>query len=408
MNKFRGWPRFSLRTLLVAMTVVSVALAWYVQWVRIEQRAAEAVLAAGGKVFYDWQMRPADVDANFRPDPPGPNCLRTWFGPHWFDSIAKVELSDRRPRNANNKFRLIAPRLMQLPALRELWLWQVELDRADYELLGRMPHLQLLSIGQVAEMTPVDAARLAAARNLRELHLRCTKVSPPALSELARSPRLEKLQISCSSYDRQTGKLIHRFDLYDESAAVIGGFPRLREVLLFGTKITDRGMAELCKLSHLEVLEVGSSRITSASFEPVSRLKKLRHFGARFWQFQDHDIKKLQDAPQLTSLDLATPLLTNASVAEVCKLKQLKRLTLYGYEITDESLAHLRELAELEWLIMFQTSVDQRSSASREFVRALPDCVIVLPPRKTWSDSIPSSVGDGGDRSSSVGRLVER
>jgi hypothetical protein len=337
--------------------------------VRIEQRAAAAVLAAGGEVTYDWQMRPAAAEANYQLDPPGPNFLRTWFGPHWFDSIVEVELKG-----------------------------------------NRLPDLPLPSLAQVAEMPPAEVTVLAAARNLPELRLRNTQVFSSVLMELARLPRLEQLQIRCSGHDRQTGKRIVWFDLDDESAAVIGGFPRLREVLLIGTKITDRGVAELCKLSHLEVLDVGSDYITSASFGHLSRLKKLRHFGARFWQFKDGDIEKLQDAPQLTSLDLATPLLTNANVAEVCKLKQLKRLTLYGYEITDESLAHLRELPELEWLVLYNTSVDQYSSASREFANALPGCAILWPPRKTWSESftLRRFGGEGGDWGLSVGGLVER
>lgn len=368
-----------MRTLLVAMTVVSVALTWYVHRVRIEQRAAEAVLAAGGKVVYDWQMRPADAGGSFRRDPPGPNFLRAWFGPHWFDSIAKVELNGNQFRRDKDNFTLLGRRLMRLPALRELSLWQLELDQVDYELLGRMQGLQALRIGQVVEMTPDNAAGLAAARNLEELHLDYAKVSPLTLSKLARLPSLEKLKIVCDNYDRRTGKHIDLYDLDDESAAAIGDFPRLRELSLHYTKITDQGLADLCELSQLELLVVSSPHITSASFEPVSRLTKLRHLGTWSWKINDADFAKLHDAPQLTSLGLVTPL-TNASVAELCKLTQLKRLNLDGDEITDESLAYLRELPELEWLYMRDSGVDKLSAASKEFMKALPDCVIVLPP----------------------------
>lgn len=374
-----GWrPRFSLRTLLVLMTVVSVGLAWYVERVRVEQRAAEAVLAAGGEVIYDWQMRPADADGSFRRDPPGPDFLRAWFGPHWFDSIVKVELNGNQFRRGKDNFKLLSSRLIPLPTLRELRLWMVPLDQGDFELLGRMQQLQMLSIGQVAEMTPENAAGLSAARNLQALHLDYAKVFPPTLSELAKLPRLEKLRIICDNYDRRTGKHIDLYDLDDESAAAIGDFPRLRELSLHYTKITDQGLADLCELSQLELLVVSSPRITSASFEPVSRLKRLRHLGTWAWKIEDADFAMLQDAPQLTSLGLVTPL-TNASVVELCKLKQLKRLNLDGDKITDESLAHLRQLPKLEWLYMRDSGVDKLSSVSQEFVRALPDCVIVLP-----------------------------
>jgi len=377
-SSLRRRARFSLRSLLVVMTVASVALAWYVRRVRIEQRAAEAVAAAGGTILYDWQLRPVESAQTFKPDPPGPNCLRSWFGPHWFDNIAKVELNDRRPRNGKNKFKLIGPRLMRLSALRELWLWRVELDQADYELIGRMPGLQVLSIGQVAEMMPAHGAALTAADELRELHLDYAKVSSPTLSELAKLPKLEKLDINCNSYDGKTGKHIDQYDLDDESAAAIGTFPRLRELMLFQTKITDRGLQEICQLVDLELLVVSSREITSASFEPVSRLKKLRHLSTWAWQIEDADFAKLQDASQLASLGLVTPL-TDESVAELCKLKHLKRLFLDGDEITDRSLPFLLQLPELEWLYMRDTGVDKLSAAAKEFVKALPDCVVVLP-----------------------------
>jgi hypothetical protein len=51
----RRWFRYSLRTLLLAVTLVAVALAYWVNGAERQRRAVAAIEAAGGTVRYDYE-----------------------------------------------------------------------------------------------------------------------------------------------------------------------------------------------------------------------------------------------------------------------------------------------------------------------------------------------------------------
>ena len=56
--KRRRWFRFSLRMLLVVVTVLCVWLGFKVNAARRQKEAVEAILKAGGQVSYDYQLVP--------------------------------------------------------------------------------------------------------------------------------------------------------------------------------------------------------------------------------------------------------------------------------------------------------------------------------------------------------------
>ena len=56
--KRRRWFRFSLRMLLVVVTVLCVWLAIKVNAARRQKEAVAAILSAGGTVNYDYQLKP--------------------------------------------------------------------------------------------------------------------------------------------------------------------------------------------------------------------------------------------------------------------------------------------------------------------------------------------------------------
>ena len=55
----RRWFRFSLRTLLIVVMLLSLPLGWLaMKMIQAERqrRAVEAIQEAGGEVFYDWEV----------------------------------------------------------------------------------------------------------------------------------------------------------------------------------------------------------------------------------------------------------------------------------------------------------------------------------------------------------------
>lgn len=346
----RRWFRFSLRTLFVAITVLSIAFGFYVNRVQNEWWAAKAIQAANGEIVYDCRIQRCTVPPAGPPVPPGPTWLRKWLGPAWLDRIVCVRLDARFSKSDKNKFSKVGPHLQRLTALRMLTLSGEELDADDYHLLGKCTQLESLTLRQKAELRPQDAAALAGAVGLRELYLDEAKISPEALRELSKLPNLEKLDIDCNSYDPQTGNVLLEFQLEDDAARTIATFPKLRFLYLFATKITDKGMSELGRLSTLEELVVSSPHITSSSFDAIVNLKRLKHLGTWQWKIE--------------------------AAGHFAKLSQLP---LCGEQITDASIPYLIPLKKLKWLDAHDTNIHRLGPAAAELQQALPTCAIVLP-----------------------------
>jgi hypothetical protein len=85
-NPKRHFLRFTLRTLLLLMLIVCVALEWKVERVRKQREAVTWVQKSGGGVNYDYQR-----DDNGQPipdaEPPGPKWLIKTLGIDFFDEM---------------------------------------------------------------------------------------------------------------------------------------------------------------------------------------------------------------------------------------------------------------------------------------------------------------------------------
>jgi len=81
----RRWFQFSLRTLLVLLTVLCVWLGVTVNRARKQREAVAAIEALGGYVRYEYQYGSGQ-------EPPGPKWLRELIGEEYFVSVVYVVL----------------------------------------------------------------------------------------------------------------------------------------------------------------------------------------------------------------------------------------------------------------------------------------------------------------------------
>ena len=75
----RRWYQFSLRTLLLVMTVFAVWLGIKIHQARQQKQAVAAIEKLGGTVYYDYQVTTdsrAWSKARAKPKPPGPACRK--------------------------------------------------------------------------------------------------------------------------------------------------------------------------------------------------------------------------------------------------------------------------------------------------------------------------------------------
>jgi hypothetical protein len=159
----RRWFRFSLRLLLIVVTVLAVPLGW-IGWelrqVRREQATITWIVETGGGVNYQ---------SNFKPDDRSwwEESTDKWFGERvcWV-SLDNTQVSDLSP-------------LAELKNLKTLSLDQTQVS--DLSPLAELKKLEVLYLShtQVSDLSP-----LAELKNLEWLYLHNTKVSDEQVQEL--------------------------------------------------------------------------------------------------------------------------------------------------------------------------------------------------------------------------------
>ena len=99
----RRWYQYSLRSLVLVMTVVCLWLGYISNEARKQRNAVAWVEEMGGHVEYDYEpLNPIDVKIQdgkvyfyeIVPEPPGPDWLREWIGIDYFSDVARVYLMD--------------------------------------------------------------------------------------------------------------------------------------------------------------------------------------------------------------------------------------------------------------------------------------------------------------------------
>ena len=93
----RRWYQFRMRTLLVFVLLLSVPLSWFawkLQKARRQREAVEAIVEAGGYVYYDFQIDETGAEITGA-QPTAPVWLRKSLGDDFFRAVTTVDLSDR-------------------------------------------------------------------------------------------------------------------------------------------------------------------------------------------------------------------------------------------------------------------------------------------------------------------------
>lgn len=215
--KRRRWFQFGLRALLALTLLASVGMSWLgVQIHRAKREAAavEAIRAAGGSVWYDYQF-----DRSGRRDSgatcPGPLWLRRVFGVDFFCRVAEVHV--------NNDASLTSTK--------------------------GLDGLESLRIGCSAKLTDTGLATLDDLPSVRRLWFGINKnITDAGMVHLRSLKRLERLEL-------------HYSHLTDAGLEHLEGLPQLEDLSL-GKGITDAGVPRLAQLHTLRSLDLRHTNIT--------------------------------------------------------------------------------------------------------------------------------------------------
>jgi hypothetical protein len=254
----RRWYQFSLRTLLVVVTLFAVFCSCYAARFRqavSQRKAVEAIRRLGGRIYYDYEMElvgdwygvrlDTDEEAEKRiASPIGRLLGRDFYFPVACAICTGPEFTDA----------IMGP-LRSLTHLTKLDLTQTRVSDSGLKHLGEMPGLKFL----ILQGTPIgdDGLQcLNGMRHLQQLDLSGTNVTDKGLQHTVVLTKLRELNLNDTKIT--DAGLVHCMNLAE-----------LKTISLAGTDITDAGLANIKVLSRLRFIDLSRTRVTSAGIKDL-------------------------------------------------------------------------------------------------------------------------------------------
>jgi internalin A len=373
----RRWYQYSLRTLLIVVTLFALACSWFavnLGQARRQREAVEAIVRLGGGVTYDYELRRdlamtrqipgGRIEFGYESDlsgmpipkePSWPLWLRKLLGDDFFNNVVKVRVE--------NDAAMV--HLARLPHLRKLETYGEGITDAGMEKLEGMLQLEQLNCHGIETITDDGLISLADLPSLRYLLLASQRVSDTGVERIARLVQLRRLTLS-------SGKIT------DEGVKHLAHLTNLKELDLSSQHVTDKGLQYIVKLSQLEKLDLQNASVTDAGLETLTSLPQLRSLHLIRTKVSDAGLACLVKFPQLRCLSLGSRQFTARGVRHLKSLPGLRCLELDGSEAADAELELLSGLTQLESLSIFDTDDNVSGKAIHELQKTLPKCEVVV------------------------------
>ncbi len=274
-----SWLRFSLRTLLVVMTVLCIWLGFKVNAARRQREAVTAITKVGGDVWFDYQLTlsPSGSVAFSRPNalPHEPIWLRSLFGDNFFH---KVLVAEAQPALHTGTFEFSDLNwLAGLPDLTVLILDGIKIKKDT--ITARRPVIDS------------DMCMIAQLDQLRSLGLNHTAISGEGISQLANKRNLKVLSFMDTP-------------ITDSGLEVISGLASIEDLTLYDTRITNEGLRHLERLPHLSQFDLWDYKITDDGIRYLKQLKGLQSLTLRSTNVTDDGVRDLKAALPNTTITI--------------------------------------------------------------------------------------------------------
>lgn len=238
--RLRRLTSFSLRTALIAMTVLAIWLGMHMRSIWQQRAAIEAIQRRGGSVRYAHEGIGRESTV--------PRWLLEAAGPDHFHSVVSVQIEGTAHRSEH--YDEVYRHLTGLPKLKRLWVGDWQLTNRELKYIGQLSSLQSLAIREAYEVTDEGVVHLA---NLEQLeHLSMTHCQ-----------------------------------LTDESLRRLRRLPKLEELWLPGNRFTDDGLEHVQKMTQLRILDLRRSHVTREGLSQLAGQEKLEELWLSWSQIED-------------------------------------------------------------------------------------------------------------------------
>jgi hypothetical protein len=417
-SKRRWRPRYGLRTLLVAMVVLGIGLAYFANlWRRVQhQRQVVAKLeAAGGQVWYSHEfpsqellkgtmevefasVRYSETDDGRRKrtrttsagtvteieTPPGPKEIRMALGDDVFAEVETVSFFWEFDAPGGVDPRL----LLELPELKVVVPSGPQVNDEWLNCIVQVPQLRVLSLagGEQGKVSAGSLKHLSRSSQLESLSLSGSWVQDETVKGIAPLRQLRSLQFAAipnvtSVLFAQLDDLTELRDLViiraerigDENAQHLSRLENLQTLWLIDTSISDATLLHVSQLTRLQWLNLSQSNVGDPGMEYLARLPNLQRLTLAHTYVGDQGLLPLTRLSQLRHLNLGGASITDDGLPVIGRMKQLESLELYPSFVSDDGLPHLRTLTNLKEL---SVGPHITKEAADELRQALPNCEI--------------------------------
>lgn len=233
--------RFSLRLLLVTLTLLCLALGWWTHRAREQRRIVERIREAGGRIYYDFERE----------------RIGQYFGVH-----VGYRESDQN-RFGGQRWKSPVP---------QEWLDWLGVDFFHVPI-----HAEARGLDPVADMLRLTS--------LEELAIESSQLSDTHLSVIQRLSRLRSLYILPNDHWGIQIGYPKTTKLGDRSLAAIGHLPRIEYLHFYGDRITAEGLKSLAAAGTLREVLVTccATNVTAADCDCFRRLNKLDGLNIHRW-----------------------------------------------------------------------------------------------------------------------------
>jgi Leucine-rich repeat (LRR) protein len=405
----RRWWRFSLRTLLIFVTLFCVSVGWFL--LRLHRAERQRIAVANLKeahfgVHYDWELN-YDVTGNQAPELAGPGWLRNWLGNDFFDDVVDVSSPlDRPERNAirDDEFQWVfslpklrflnihdlsitdasITKLHELKDLENLFVSDPRMDDSWMQGIGTCTHLKKLVLIESSRVTEPGFANLAPLVDLEQLLL--PDGGDAALRAIANLKRLRILLLTSKKVTDSGAKalaslplletlILNRTSIGDEGVKSLAKLKRLEDLRLTGTAIGDDGIRNFDSQTQIKDLEISFTKVGDSSMRFIRNWESLQSLRASNTNIGDEGLKSIAGLKELRYLNLASTKVSDKGLKFIVGLKNLRDLNLASTKISDEGLKLIAQLSNLEDVDIGGTAVTR--TGANWLHKALPKTAIM-------------------------------
>jgi Leucine-rich repeat (LRR) protein len=352
--------QYSLRTLLVTVTLCALPfswLGWRVNYYRRQHVVRHLVSDAAARV----QVRPAI----------NPSWMACMIPSDW---IPQLERIDFRGKDVSSRDIAVLTQCQTLEDLEAVGLRGTRITDESLEYLSELKNVRILDLGNtgvtghglrhVARMTGLQClwldetliddhslACLANLKQLRLLSLRRTRIDWSGLAHVGRLPHLEDLSLSSTSVTNeslsslaglpclQTLRL-NQTPISAQGVERLRGIASLQDLYVARTKVTDEAISHLASMMSLRTLDVRETRMSGSAFRLAS-LSGLRDLLLDGLSVSDSDVMECMPSKTIEVLSLAKCRLSGRGILPLRSYKRLKAVWLDGNKLSSNDACQL-------------------------------------------------------------------